>query len=238
LHNISTLGIPNEFALPSLNENVGLRPTFSTLGIPNEFALPSLNENVQKSHSMEIQLTYRRTSRLSLRIGRRGDVRVSAPIGTPRDEVQRFVDDHRAWIDKALAETQKRLEKRNEFFDLLPLETPQQRQEVMQRMNEIILPLLKKYTALMGVKYNGLRYSKTISRWGCCNTVTKTIQLSVYLLLLPPWCIEHVVVHELAHLIVPNHSPRFYAVMDKFFPRWKEAREETKRISRMENDTL
>jgi predicted metal-dependent hydrolase len=51
-------------------------------------------------------------------------------------------------------------------------------------------------------------------------------------------CIEHVVVHELAHLLVPNHSPRFYAVMDKFFPRWKEAREETKRISRMENDTL
>ena len=57
---------------------------------------------------------------------------------------------------------------------------------------------------------------------------------SAYLLLLPEWCIEHVVVHELAHLIVPNHSDKFYAVMDTYFPRWREARAETKKISRME----
>jgi hypothetical protein len=48
--------------------------------------------------------------------------------------------------------------------------------------------------------------------------------------------VEHVVVHELAHLIVPNHGKDFYAVMDKFFPRWKEAKEETKRISRKDID--
>ena len=60
------------------------------------------------------------------------------------------------------------------------------------------------------------------------------LAFSVYLLLLPDWCIEHVVVHELAHLLEPNHSKRFYAIMDRFFPRWKEARKETKRISKME----
>ncbi|MBQ1701387.1 MAG: M48 family metallopeptidase [Prevotella sp.] len=50
-------------------------------------------------------------------------------------------------------------------------------------------------------------------------------------MLLPKWCVEHVVVHELAHLIVPNHGKDFYAVMDRFFPKWKEAKEETKRIA-------
>lgn len=60
------------------------------------------------------------------------------------------------------------------------------------------------------------------------------LAFSVYLLLLPDWCIEHVVVHELAHLLEANHSKRFYAIMDRFFPRWKEARKETKRISKME----
>lgn len=53
---------------------------------------------------------------------------------------------------------------------------------------------------------------------------------SVYLLLFPDWIVEHVVVHELAHLIEPNHGPRFYRVMDRHFPRWREAREITRKI--------
>ena len=56
------------------------------------------------------------------------------------------------------------------------------------------------------------------------------LAFSVYLLLLSDWCIEHVVVHELAHLLEANHSKRFYAIMGRFFPRWKEARKETKQI--------
>ena len=53
---------------------------------------------------------------------------------------------------------------------------------------------------------------------------------SAYLLLLPEWCVEHVVVHELCHLLEPSHNTRFHALMDKFFPRWKEARKETRRL--------
>ena len=52
----------------------------------------------------------------------------------------------------------------------------------------------------------------------------------LYLLLLPQRCIEHIVVHELAHLLVPNHGPRFYAVMDKHFPDWKQVRKETSKL--------
>ena len=35
---------------------------------------------------------------------------------------------------------------------------------------------------------------------------------------------EHVVVHELCHLLEPSHNARFHALMDKYFPRWREAR--------------
>ena len=50
---------------------------------------------------MAIQVTYRRTSRLSMRIVKNGDVHVSAPIGMPKKEVERFIDEHRDWINEA-----------------------------------------------------------------------------------------------------------------------------------------
>ena len=78
---------------------------------------------------------------------------------------------------------------------------------------------------------SAISYRCTRTRWGSCNPKTRRINFSTYLLLLPEWCIEHVVVHELCHLLVPNHGPRFYALMDRHFPRWKEARRETRRLA-------
>ena len=183
---------------------------------------------------MNIEVTYRRTSRLSLRIGKSGEVRVSAPYGYPKEEIEKFVEEHREWIAEAQERTRERLAKRDEFFDQLSLTTREECQDATNRMNAIILPLVKKYSKLMGVCPLGISYKATISKWGSCATRSRRVMFSAYLLLLPEWCIEHVIVHELAHLIEPNHSEKFYAVMDKFFPRWSEARAETKRISRRE----
>ena len=175
---------------------------------------------------------------MSISVGRRGDVRVSAPFGLPQEEIERFVNEKSDWIAKARSRVLERLEKRNDFFGQLPLSTKEDCKAATDRLNALIMPLLEKYTKLMGVRPNGIEYKATTSRWGCCLPKTKRLQFSAYLLLLPEWCVEHVVVHELAHLIVPNHSPKFHAVMDKYFPRWREARKETARVSRMETPYL
>ena len=47
---------------------------------------------------MAIEVTYRKTSRLSMRIVKNGDVQVSAPYGMPKAEVERFINEHREWI--------------------------------------------------------------------------------------------------------------------------------------------
>lgn len=183
---------------------------------------------------MAIKITYRRTSRLSMRIAKNGDVHVSAPIGVSQETVTDFIEKNKDWIQKARTRTLAQLEKRASFFNQLPLDTPEQREEALLRMKATIPPLIEKYAPLMNVKPGRITYQTTISRWGCCHPRTHQLAFSVYLLLLPDWCIEHVVVHELTHLLVPNHSDRFYAVMDQFFPRWKEARQETRRLSNME----
>ena len=47
---------------------------------------------------MAIEITYRRTRRLSMRIVKNGDVHVSVPIGVPKREVEKFIEEHRDWI--------------------------------------------------------------------------------------------------------------------------------------------
>lgn len=179
---------------------------------------------------MQIKVTYRRTSRLSMRVSKTGDLLVSAPFGVSSSEVERFIRCNELWIAKAVTVRGEREVARQKFYGQLPLATKSERQQAVERLADIVEPLIGRYSVLMNVVPGGVVYKKMISKWGSCNVRTRELTFSLYLQLLPPYCIEHVVVHELAHLIVPNHGARFYEVMDKFFPRWREARRETRLI--------
>lgn len=59
-------------------------------------------------------------------------------------------------------------------------------------------------------------------RWGSCTNATGEIRLSHRLRLVPEWVLDATIVHELAHLVHPNHSARFHEVADRY-PRQREA---------------
>jgi predicted metal-dependent hydrolase len=61
------------------------------------------------------------------------------------------------------------------------------------------------------------------SRWGSCTPVDRTIRLSSRLQGMPSWVVDYVLVHELAHLLVPGHGPDFWALVEAF-PRTERAR--------------
>ena len=61
------------------------------------------------------------------------------------------------------------------------------------------------------------------ARWGSCTPVDGTIRLSTRLQGMPSWVIDYVLVHELAHLLVPGHGPQFWAHVDRY-PRTERAR--------------
>lgn len=78
----------------------------------------------------------------------------------------------------------------------------------------------------MGVTVNefGVRQMKT--RWGSCNIRAKRIWLNLELAKKSPACLESVVVHEMVHLLERLHNKRFYRLMDRFLPTWRETEKE------------
>ena len=185
---------------------------------------------------MAIKVTYRRTSLRAMSIVKTGDVQVSAPIGMPREKVIAFIEEHKNWINEARKKTYERQKQRAEFFNKLPLPTRAQADEALKRLKALVEPMIERHAKEMGVKPSIIYYKPTISRLGQCNVKDRSICISAYVLLLPEWCVEHVVVHELCHLLEPSHNARFHALMDKYYPRWREARKETHRICRLEED--
>ena len=185
---------------------------------------------------MAIQLTYRRTSRLSMRIVKNGDVHVSAPFGMSKKEVEAFIVQHQEWIVETRKKVAERQEQQAAFYNQLPLATKAQKTEAAEKTRALVEPLIERYAAVMGVRPSAISFKPMKSRWGVCNVKDHSIRFSTYLLLLPDWCVEHVVVHELCHLLEPSHNARFHELMDKYFPKWKEARRETRKRIKDEGD--
>ena len=180
-----------------------------------------------------VKISYSWRSRgISMRATKSGEIHVTASPLVSKARIREFIDSHSEWIGKALEKNADARTREEAFFSRLPLQTKEERAEAKSRMDAIIQPLVQKYAPMMGVNPSTISYRASRTRWGSCNPSTRRINFSYYLLLLPDICIEHVVVHELAHLLVSGHGPAFYKVMDRYFPRWKEARALARRTER------
>lgn len=91
---------------------------------------------------------------------------------------------------------------------------------------EALPPLFEQYEALMGVHASSWRLRTMRSRWGSCNVETGRITLNTELAAHGTNCLRTVVVHELCHLLEPGHGPRFRALMDTYYPAWREGQRE------------
>lgn len=83
-----------------------------------------------------------------------------------------------------------------------------------KRVKERLVPRLLSMATQRGLSVNNVRVSSAKGRWGSCSS-KGNINLSLYLILLPRHLQDYVMQHELTHLIEMNHSPRFWAQLDK-----------------------
>ena len=75
----------------------------------------------------------------------------------------------------------------------------------------------------MGIPYPQLAIRDMKARWGSCS-VKGRLTLNLKLIAVPKELIDYVIIHELCHLKELNHSPTFYALLDRVLPDWQERR--------------
>jgi predicted metal-dependent hydrolase len=84
-----------------------------------------------------------------------------------------------------------------------------------------IAPRLDAATARYGTSYSGLTIRGQRTRWASRST-SGGMSFNWRLLLAPPEILDYVVEHEVAHIEVMDHSPRFWRLLASRSPRWRE----------------
>lgn len=95
-----------------------------------------------------------------------------------------------------------------------------------KELKAAVPPLLEKWQPLVGVEASKFIVRKMKTKWGTCQTASRTIWLNPELAKKNPRCLEYIVVHELVHLVERTHNDRFVKLMDTHMPDWSARRDE------------
>ena len=109
-------------------------------------------------------------------------------------------------------------ESEDEYKILLQYEKEMAQKILKQKMKEVYEKMSHDYI----INEPALKIRKMTSRWGSCMPKKNQITLNSQLIHYQERFIDYVVIHEYAHLIQPNHSKAFYAIIEKYMPDYKE----------------
>lgn len=193
-----------------------------------------------------------RARRVSVKIHPDAAVEVVLPQRAPERAAAAAVVELRPWIERRLAEVaaaraivaqragtlpylgqrlqvvgepSRRIVQRRGDRLLVPASDPQPAIERFYRRaaREEIEPRLDAATSAVGARYAGLSIRGQRSRWASCSA-KGAMSFNWRLLLAPEPVLEYVVWHEVCHLEIRDHSPRFWALLASRLPGWREQR--------------
>lgn len=157
-----------------------------------------------------------------------------------REAPRRYVprESHYVWGKRYLLSVLEREQRASVKMDhrritltVRPGSSSEKRAAVMHEWHKALLhqavpALIRKWEPRLEVEVAGYYLQRMKTKWGGCNHQARRIRLNTELVKKPKDLLEYVVVHEMAHLIVPTHGERFLALLDRHYPAWREARAE------------
>jgi predicted metal-dependent hydrolase len=156
----------------------------------------------------------RRAQRWRLEVPWGRPVRLVIPQWMSQAAIDAVLADRRAWI-----ETQRRRQLPRLGLDEFAVSEAEGRTRARQLVSE----LAEREARQIGVSYRRIRIGGQRTLWGSCSA-KGTLSFNWRLLLAPPEVVQYVVVHELCHLRVPNHSRAFWTLLERHCPHWRRQR--------------
>jgi predicted metal-dependent hydrolase len=146
-----------------------------------------------------------RARRLSISIKPFNPIRVAVPAGVSEKRAQQFLQSNLGWITKTLARMKKAEQEQSAPVELPPINMAAAKTALTTRLDY----LADKYR----FSYNRVSINQK-TRWGSCSR-NNNINLNMNLVRLPQELQDYVILHELAHTKIKNHSQRFWVDLDK-----------------------
>lgn len=165
---------------------------------------------------------YRKNRNIRLTVDGKGMIKLTCPYYVADFEILDFLNEREEWIRKALS-------KQNNTTNLSeypPLKAKQKR-ELLYRISNYV----GKYEVLLNTKVSKYSIRKMKTLWGSCSFIERTIRFNSMLYYMSDYFLEYIVLHEMAHLFVHNHSKRFYDLIKKYLPDYKKRWAEHKKVS-------
>jgi predicted metal-dependent hydrolase len=141
--------------------------------------------------------------------------RLIVPRWVSGAEVERVPEEKRSWIAE---------QRRMQVPRLLLERRAVSESEARFAARELASALAEEEAERLGVTYRRIRIGGQRTLWGSCSS-RGTLSFNWRLVLAPFDVLDYVVVHELCHLRVPDHSRRFWALVERHRPGWREQRD-------------
>ncbi len=134
-------------------------------------------------------------------------VRVAVPYGVSFDKAKQVAQSKKSWIQKHL-DKMKQVEQEHEIFskNSTEIDRAEARKKLIRRLNEL--------SEQHGFSYNKVFMRNQKTRWGSCSA-KNNISLNMKLVRLPDEMIEYVLLHELVHTRIKNHTNEFWTELNE-----------------------
>lgn len=163
---------------------------------------------------------------ISLIVNKNLEVIVRAPNRTSTKFIDQFVKKNILWIEKNIRSMNEinAHKKENALSE-------DQRKELKLKAKEVLSERVKYYSSIMNVRPCGVKITSAKTRWGSCS-YKNSLCLSYRAMLLPIDLIDSIIVHELAHINIKNHSSEFYNEIYKYMPDYDKRSKEIRRLEK------
>ena len=200
-------------------------------------------------HILEVFITKKRQKNTYIRVKEDLNIYVTTNYFTTKEDILKLIENNKTSISRMITRQEKKQQKEKEFTYLgkkynlvlinskeitLGLETilynnlENLHKWLVKQANSIFLEELNKMYNIfpVNIPYPSLTIRKMKTRWGVCNTKTKRVTLNLELIKKDLKYLDYVIVHELAHLVYPNHQYEFWSLVGQVIPNYKELRKE------------
>ena len=158
----------------------------------------------------EYQIIRSSRKTIAIQILPNGQVVVRCPRRMGKAAIQTFVQNKSNWILRHLPDTENRE----------PPFTKQEMDQLRQRAKVLTADRTAHYAAILGVNYEKITIRAQRTRWGSCSGAGN-LNFNCLLALVPERVLDYVVVHELCHRKHMNHSPAFWAEVERVLPDYR-----------------